>query len=129
MATRIDTVTARDNLKARHAPYWQKIRSECHLGFRKLTAASSGTWIARYRDSDGKYQINSLGSLSCRRDSGNQPVWQRHGNHSISKNLSESGGGSSVGATDGASVGTASGVGQVRVAAVADQTAARSQTS
>jgi integrase len=63
MAFKIDTVTARDNLKARHAPYWQKIRSECHLGYRKMTASSMGTWIARYRDEDGKYQLNSLGSL------------------------------------------------------------------
>lgn len=63
MATKIDTVTARDNLKARHAPYWQKIRSECHLGYRKTTPASFGTWIARYRDGDGKYQLKSLGSL------------------------------------------------------------------
>ena len=63
MATKIDTVTARDSLKARHAPYWQKIRAECHLGYRKTTATSSGAWIARYRDSDGKYQLSSLGSL------------------------------------------------------------------
>ena len=63
MATKIDTVTARENLKARHAPYWQKIRSECHLGFRKKTPASIGAWIARFRDDDGKYQTNSMGSL------------------------------------------------------------------
>lgn len=63
MATKIDTVTARDALKARHAPYWQKIRSECHIGFRKKTATSLGAWIARYRDDNGKYQLNSLGSL------------------------------------------------------------------
>lgn len=63
MATKIDTVTARDRLPARHAPYWQKIRSECHLGYRKITPASSGTWIARFRDDTRKYQINSLGSL------------------------------------------------------------------
>lgn len=63
MATKIDTVTARDSLKARHAPYWQKIRSECHIGFRKTTLTTSGAWIARYRDGDGKYQLNSMGSL------------------------------------------------------------------
>jgi hypothetical protein len=63
MATKIDTVTARDNLKARHAPYWHKIRSECHLGYRKTTADSLGTWIARFRDNTGKYQLSSLGSL------------------------------------------------------------------
>ena len=63
MATKIDTVSARRDLKARHAPYWQKIRLECHLGFRKTTPESVGSWIARYRDSDGKYQLHSLGSL------------------------------------------------------------------
>ena len=63
MATKIDTVTARGSLKARHAPYWQKIRAECHLGFRKTTPDSVGAWIARYRGEDGKYQLNSLGSL------------------------------------------------------------------
>ena len=63
MATKIDTVTARVNLKARHAPYWQKIRGECHLGYRKTTATSSGAWIARFRDDSGKYQLSSLGSL------------------------------------------------------------------
>lgn len=63
MATKIDTVTARGSLKARHAPYWQKIRAECHLGFRKTTPDSVGAWIARYRGEDGKYQLNSLGPL------------------------------------------------------------------
>ncbi len=63
MATKIDTVTARSNLKARHAPYWQKIRAECHLGYRKTTSDSLGAWIARFRGDDGKYQLNSLGSL------------------------------------------------------------------
>lgn len=63
MATKIDTVTARNALKARHAPYWVKVRSECHLGYRKTTAASAGTWIARFRDESGKYQLHSLGGL------------------------------------------------------------------
>lgn len=63
MSTKIDTVTSRESLKARHAPYWQKIRTECHLGYRKITLESSGAWIARYRDTTGKYQLHSLGSL------------------------------------------------------------------
>lgn len=63
MATKIDTVSARDKLTARHAPYWHKIRAECHLGFRKTTPESVGAWIARYRDTSGKYELHSLGSL------------------------------------------------------------------
>lgn len=65
MATKIDTVTGRDKLTPRHAPYWQKVRAACHIGFRKTTAESTGAWIARYRDDDGKYQLNSLGSLEA----------------------------------------------------------------
>ena len=63
MSTKIDTVSARDKLPARHAPYWHKIRAECHLGFRKTTTESVGAWIARYRDATGRYQLHSLGSL------------------------------------------------------------------
>lgn len=72
MPTKIDTVTARDSLKVRHAPYWQKIRTECHIGYRKAASDSSGAWIARYRDDDGKYKLNSLGSLD------NLPAHQRY---------------------------------------------------
>lgn len=72
MASKIDTVTARENLKARHAPYWQKIRAECHLGYRKTSSESTGAWIARYRDDDGKYKLSSLGSLD------NLPTHQRY---------------------------------------------------
>jgi len=63
MAARIDTVTGRAALKPRHAPYWQKVRTDCHLGFRKTTLESVGAWIARYRGSDGKYQLHSLGAV------------------------------------------------------------------
>lgn len=63
MATKIDTVSARASLKPRHAPYWQKLRCECHIGFRKITATSTGSWIARFRDDSGKYQVNSFGTL------------------------------------------------------------------
>lgn len=62
--TKIDTVTARDALKARHAPHWLKISEGCHLGFRKTTPSGPGAWIARCRDKDtGAYQLHSLGSL------------------------------------------------------------------
>ena len=63
-AIKLDTVTGREALAARHAPYWLKVRAESHLGFRKTTATSMGAWIARYRDEGtGKYQLHSLGSL------------------------------------------------------------------
>lgn len=61
---KLDTVTARDALTARHAPYWFKVRSNCHLGYRKTIATSMGAWIARFRnEATGKYELHSLGSL------------------------------------------------------------------
>ncbi|WP_028354847.1 tyrosine-type recombinase/integrase [Bordetella petrii] len=62
MATKIDSVSARDRLKPRRAPYWHKISTGCYVGFRKMTADSAGTWLARYRDGD-KQPSKSLGSL------------------------------------------------------------------
>lgn len=64
MATKIDTVTAREALKPRNAPYWQKIRDDAAIGYRKLSASSLGTWVARFRDSNNKYQIHAIGTLS-----------------------------------------------------------------
>lgn len=63
MASRIDTVTARDKLKAQSEPYWQKIAAGTHIGFRKLTAASTGSWYVRTTNSEGKYERRSLGEL------------------------------------------------------------------
>lgn len=61
---KIDTVTAREKLKARHAPYWMKLRTDCHLGYQKITPSSTGSWIARFRDQETrKYQLHSLGGL------------------------------------------------------------------
>lgn len=63
MPTKIDTVTARDTLKPRVSPYFHKIRSGEHLGFRKTAIGSSGTWIVRIQDNSKKYLSESLGSL------------------------------------------------------------------
>jgi len=63
MASKIDTVTARVNLKPRHSPYWHKLRAKCHLGYRKTTSSSTGSWVARARGVNGKYQVRSFGSL------------------------------------------------------------------
>lgn len=50
MATRIDTVASRDKLKPRRGPYWHRLNKGCHLGYRKMTAAGHGSWLARARD-------------------------------------------------------------------------------
>ena len=56
MAHRIDTVEGRSNLKPRAPTYWQKLSNGCHLGFRKLTASSAGSWMAQAYDPETKKQ-------------------------------------------------------------------------
>ena len=62
MAHRIDTVEARSKLKPRRPPYWQKLSGGCHLGFRKMTTGTDGTWLAQAYDPDTQKQTRrSLG--------------------------------------------------------------------
>ena len=56
MATTISTVTARDKLKVRREPYWSRISSGCQLGYRKMSATTAGTWIAKYRDAESGHR-------------------------------------------------------------------------
>ena len=63
MANRIDTSDWREKLKPRNSTYWVKIVDKCHLGFRKLTSDSTGTWQARFNNGIGTIQQHSLGSL------------------------------------------------------------------
>ena len=66
-AVRIDTVDARGRFKARAKPYWTRITAGCQLGFRKLTPASTGTWIAKFHDADeGRREKRSLGEFDDR---------------------------------------------------------------
>jgi integrase len=64
MATRIDTVGSREALKPRREPYWQRIAKGCHLGFRKMSADSEGTWRARAADESGGQLYHSLGDMA-----------------------------------------------------------------
>lgn len=65
MATKIDTVSARDKLRPRREPYWHRLTKGCYLGVRKMTADSEGSWIARAADeSTGKQLYKALGELS-----------------------------------------------------------------
>ncbi|MBH9552874.1 tyrosine-type recombinase/integrase [Inhella gelatinilytica] len=64
MAIRLDKVSDREKLKPRNAPYWQRLDRGCMLGFRKLTAQSTGTWMARYSDAEsGERPKKSLGEF------------------------------------------------------------------
>lgn len=61
----INKVADRENLKPRRDPYWAKISKGCYLGFRKMTATSDGTWIARCLDETaGKQVYKPLGDYS-----------------------------------------------------------------
>ena len=60
----INTVDARTKLKPRRAPYWQKISNGRHLGYRKMSATSTGTWFARtYNEDTRKQTQEALGSF------------------------------------------------------------------
>jgi len=64
MADKIDTVDARRKLKPRRQPYWQRDAKGCYVGFRKMTADSTGTWWARSRDPEtGKQTEHGLGAF------------------------------------------------------------------
>lgn len=47
-APNIKTVDGRSKLAPRRGAYFVNVRTSCALGFRKLTASSVGTWVARY---------------------------------------------------------------------------------
>jgi integrase len=60
----INTVDSRSKLKPRRAPYWHKLSTGRHLGYRKMIAGGDGTWLAQAYDDDSKTQRrHSLGSF------------------------------------------------------------------
>ena len=72
MAHKIDTVEGRNRLKARTPPYWHKLATGYHIGYRKSKTSGDGTWLAQaYDSSTAKQTRQSLGSLD------NHPAHQR----------------------------------------------------
>ncbi|NMM12457.1 MAG: integrase [Rhodoferax sp.] len=64
MATKINTVSARDALKLRREPYWHLVTKGKFLGYRKMTIGPGGTWITRGLDeSTGKQNYHALGAF------------------------------------------------------------------
>jgi integrase len=57
---KIDSRSAREKLPKRREPYWAKVSKGSFLGYRRI--AVSGTWIARYRDHNGKQNYQALGT-------------------------------------------------------------------
>ena len=58
--SRIDTKRGREALPIRREPYWYKLARDRHLGLRKLTEGTRGSWIARFRDESGADVIRRL---------------------------------------------------------------------
>ena len=61
----ISKVADRAKLKARRDPYYAKLSKGCFVGYRKMTASTSGTWMARCMDeATGKQEHKALGDFS-----------------------------------------------------------------
>lgn len=64
MVTKIDTVGGRAALKPRREPYWHRVTKGNYIGFRKVSADTPGTWVARaYLEVDGKQHYRALGAF------------------------------------------------------------------
>ena len=63
---KIDTRSARSRLLQRREPYWTVISDGCALGYRR--GAKGGTWIAKFRDEDGKRHLEAMGAADDARD-------------------------------------------------------------
>ena len=62
MSNAIDSKTKRDRLAARREPYWSVLQKGAAIGYRKLENGN-GTWIARWRDENGKQKYRALGEF------------------------------------------------------------------
>ena len=63
---KIDTRSARARLPERREPYWTVISAGNALGYRR--GAKGGTWIAKFRDAEGKRHLDALGAADDARD-------------------------------------------------------------
>jgi site-specific recombinase XerD len=60
----LDRVDSRGRLKVRRDPYWQRLSQGRHVGFRRMTAGSEGTWLARFYDPEKGYEYQTLGDFA-----------------------------------------------------------------
>jgi len=62
--SKLDTRTARANLKPSGKPYYRALDHGLHLGYRK--GARAGRWVARIYLGDQKYQVETIGTADDR---------------------------------------------------------------
>jgi integrase len=64
----IDKASTRSKLEARREPYWgAPVTRGLYVGFRKLPDGA-GTWVARWRDQDGRQRYHSVGLVTVEND-------------------------------------------------------------
>ncbi|MEO8716981.1 MAG: tyrosine-type recombinase/integrase [Burkholderiales bacterium] len=63
MTARINQVEKRSKLQLRRDPYWQRLTQGRYVGFRRMSAGTTGTWLARYYDGE-KYSYSGLGDFA-----------------------------------------------------------------
>jgi integrase len=64
MAVKLNTVAAREALPVRRDPYWQRIEKGRYVGYRRMSTATAGTWLARFFDeAAAKNRWTTLGAL------------------------------------------------------------------
>lgn len=77
--TSLATKADRKLLPFRRGPYWVRIRTGCYLGYRVHQEGGEGTWLARWRDDDGKQHQTAFGSLESYDKALQQAeAWFRH---------------------------------------------------
>lgn len=81
---KLDRVGERAKLKVRRGPYWQRLAQGRYIGFRRLSTARPGTWLARFYDGE-KYEYKPLGDFATLPAEGRYDVakseaedWFRH---------------------------------------------------
>jgi len=60
---KLERVEARGRLTVRRDPYWQRLSEGRYVGFRRLSASTPGTWLARFYDGQ-KYHSKPLGDFA-----------------------------------------------------------------
>ena len=60
---KLERVEARARLAVRRDPYWQRLSEGRYVGFRRLSASTPGTWLARFYDGQ-KYHHKPLGDFA-----------------------------------------------------------------